>query len=378
MKKIKSLYVYYQNRKVGTLARYKEHLAAFEYDKEWLKDGFSISPFSLPLQPGVFIPKLDPFEGLFGVFSDSLPDGWGRLLVDRFMTKKGLQPSSMGNLERLAIVGKSGMGALCYEPDWQLGAFESALELDKIAEECSAILRTDHADHLDELFCMGGSSGGARPKILVTVDGEEWLIKFPSREDGRDIGQQEYRYALCAKACGIEVAETRLFDSKKCEGYFGTKRFDRSKTAEGEEIRTHMISASALLETSHRTPNLDYELLMKLTMRLTEDFSELEKLYRLMCFNVFSHNRDDHSKNFTYLYDEKSQTWRLSPAYDLTYSFSLGGEHATTVHGNGSDPGITDLLAVAEQAGISRIRAKEIAESVEACVWDHLRCYLES
>lgn len=377
MKKIKSLYVYYQNRKVGTLARYKEHLAAFEYDKKWLRDGFSISPFSLPLQPGVFIPKLDPFEGLFGVFSDSLPDGWGRLLVDRLMRKNGLQPRNMGNIERLAIVGKSGMGALCYEPDWQLGASESDLELDKIAEECSAILRTDHADHLDELFCMGGSSGGARPKILVTVDGEEWLIKFPSREDDRDIGQQEYRYALCAKACGIEMAETRLFDSKKCEGYFGTKRFDRGKTAEGEEIRTHMISASALLETSHRTPNLDYELLMKLTMRLTEDFSELEKLYRLMCFNVFSHNRDDHSKNFSYLYDEKSQTWRLSPAYDLTYSFSLGGEHATTVHGNGADPGLTDLLAVAEQAGISRIRAKEIAERVEACVWDHLRCYLE-
>lgn len=89
-------------------------------------------------------------------------------------------------------------------------------------------------------------------------------------------------------------------------------------------------------------------------------------------------DRDDHPKNFSYLYDEKSQTWRLSPAYDLTYSFSLGGEHATTIHGNGSDSGIADLLAVAEQTGISRIRAKEIAERVEACVWDHLRCYLEA
>lgn len=377
MKTIKSINVYYQDRKVGALARYKEQLAAFEYDGEWLKDGFSISPFSLPLQPGVFIPKLDPFEGLFGVFSDSLPDGWGRLLVDRFMTKKGLQPRSMGNIERLAIVGNSGMGALCYKPNWQMDSTISDLDLDKIAEECNEILRVDNAEHLDELFCMGGSSGGARPKILVTVDGQEWLIKFPSREDDRDIGQQEYRYALCAKACGIEMTETRLFDSKKCEGYFGTKRFDRGKTAEGEEIRTHMISASALLETSHRTPNLDYELLMKLTMRLTGDFSELEKLYRLMCFNVFSHNRDDHSKNFSYLYDERSGTWRLSPAYDLTYSFSLGGEHATTIHGNGADPGMADLLAVAEQAGLSRKKAKEIAESVQACVWDHLRCYLE-
>lgn len=193
---------------------------------------------------------------------------------------------------------------------------------------------------------MGGSSGGARPKILTSVHGEEWLIKFPSTDDNKNIGRQEYEYSLCAKACGIQMEETRLFASKKCEGYFGTKRFDRGRDADGTEIRRHMISASALLETSQRIPNLDYDTLMKLTIKLTEDFLQLENLYRLMCFNVFSHNRDDHSKNFTYLYDEKNGKWELSPAYDLTYSNSLGGEHATTVHGNGADPRLKDLLAV--------------------------------
>lgn len=116
MSKVSKLDVYFGNRLIGTMALYKDTLAAFEYSKDWLKDGFSISPFSLPLDKGVFIPKLDPFGGLYGVFADSLPDGWGRLLVDRLMRRNGLNPESMGNLDRLAIVGESGMGALAYKP----------------------------------------------------------------------------------------------------------------------------------------------------------------------------------------------------------------------------------------------------------------------
>ena len=174
-------------------------------------------------------------------------------------------------------------------------------------------------------FRLGGSSGGARPKILTQIDGEEWIIKFPSPADRENIGRQEYEYSLCARKCGIPMAETRLFPSKICDGYFGTKRFDRRQKTDGSVERVHMLSVSAVLETSHRIPNLDYEILMKLTLELTKDFSEVEKLYRLMCFNVFAHNRDDHSKNFTYLYEETEDQWRLSPAYDLTYSSSIGG-----------------------------------------------------
>ena len=124
MSKVSKLDVYFGNRLIGTMALYKDSLAAFEYSKDWLKDGFSISPYSLPLEKGVFIPKLDPFGGLYGVFADSLPDGWGRLLVDRLMRRNGLNPESMGNLDRLAIVGESGMGALAYKPQTVLSRGE--------------------------------------------------------------------------------------------------------------------------------------------------------------------------------------------------------------------------------------------------------------
>lgn len=290
------------------------------------------------------------------------------------MLKNHMNPYEIGNLERLAIVGNSGMGALTYEPDYHFPVEEKEEDLDRIAGECEKILKTDCSENLDELFRLGGSSGGARPKILTKVDDEEWIIKFPSSNDRKNIGRQEYEYSLCAKECGIRMEETRLFSSRECEGYFGTRRFDRGQ---GENDRVHMISVSGILETSHRIPNLDYDILMKLTLELTKDFAEIEKMYRLMCFNVFAHNRDDHSKNFTFLYNEEKGGWQLSPAYDLTYSYSIGGEHATCVHGNGANPGMEDILGVAKAAGINSQKAKRIAEDVRECVNERLREYLK-
>lgn len=374
MNRIDKIKVYYHDREVGTMVLYKERLAAFEYNSEWLNDGFSISPLSLPLQKKAFIPKIDPFEGLYGVFADSLPDGWGRLLVDRLMRRNGIDPQAVGNLERLAIVGSSGMGALTYRPVLSLEKKVEIMSLDNIAKECSKILNSEDSDELDSLFAMGGSSGGARPKILTTVNGEDWLIKFPSSSDSNSIGKQEYDYALCSKACGIQMADVRLFPSKTCEGYFGTKRFDKKGNKETDKL--HMISASALLETSHRIPNLDYNLLMRLTLKLTNSIAECEKLYRLMCFNVFAHNRDDHSKNFTYIYDDSNSRWTLSPAYDLTYSNSIGGEHATSVNGNGKDPSMDDILSVAKNIGIDNRKAKILANDIQEIVYNDLKCYL--
>lgn len=376
MKEIRELKVLYHGRTVGRMALYKGKLAAFEYDAQWIREGFSVSPFSLPLESRVFIPKADPFDGLYGVFADSLPDGWGRLLVDRLLLSMHINPYEIGVLDRLAIVGSSGMGALTFEPEHPFTSQGQALDLDRISEECSRILRTDYSRDLDDLFRLGGSSGGARPKILTQIDGEEWIIKFPASEDSYEIGLQEYEYSMCAKECGIIMEETRLFPSKRCAGYFGTRRFDRVKRADGSQQRRHMVSVSALLETSHRIPNLDYDILMRLTLEMTKDFAELEKLYRLMCFNVFAHNRDDHSKNFTYLYEEEEQRWILSPAYDLTYSYSLGGEHATTVHGEGKDPEMKDILGVADVVGMDRQKAKLIAEEIRDCVQLRLARYL--
>ena len=375
MNRVDKLTVFYHGQPVGDMVLADNRLAAFEYNKNWLLDGFSISPFSLPLEKEVFMPKYDPFEGLFGVFADSLPDGWGRLLVDRLLRKKGLDPARVSVLTRLAIVGEAGMGALSYKPTVLLENVEKKLSYDEISTECKKLLQEEMTDELDFLFAKGGSSGGARPKIMTTIDDEPWLIKFPSTYDRKNIGELEYKYALCAKKCGIQMTDVKLFPSSKCSGYFGTKRFDFIE-GQGGMVRVHMVSAAGLLETSHRIPNLDYDLLMKLTLKLTRDMEECKKLFRLMCFNVFAHNRDDHSKNFAYIYVEQEKRWVLSPAYDLTYSNSIGGEHATTVHGEGRGPGMADILEVAKTIGLNGQWSRAEAKLIKETVFSELKEYL--
>ncbi|MFO7611560.1 MAG: type II toxin-antitoxin system HipA family toxin [Clostridia bacterium] len=370
MESTKHLSVLFGGEKVGKLAIYKRNLAAFEYESEWIAQGFSISPFSLPLEKKVYIPRYDPFSGLFGIFSDSLPDGWGRLLVDRYIRKNGIDPNGISEMDRLAVLGENGMGALEYKPgvDFEIKAMKT--DIDELAKGSIKLLNSEETESLDQLFLLGSSSGGARPKALIEIEGEDWIVKFPSAFDRPDTGKTEYEYSLCAKKCGLEMTETRLLDSELCSGYFATKRFDRKKTSDGSTEKIHMISASGILETSHRIPNLDYIDLMKLTLALTDDYSEAESLFRLMCFNVFAHNRDDHSRNFSYLYDDKTDSWKLSPAYDLTYSFSMGGEHATTINGNGRNPGMDDILEAAKIVGISVRKARETAEFIRRTVFE--------
>lgn len=360
MDNYKYLKVFYNDILVGTLAKTPDRVVAFEYDSEWLNNGFSISPFSLPLIKKVFIPKYDPFGGLFGVFNDSLPDGWGRLLVDRLFLKNKINPVEIDNLNRLAVVQDSGMGALTYKPEHRFESENNISDYDILAQECSKILESQNSENLDELFKLGGSSGGARPKILTSINNEDWIIKFPSSSDPKNIGEKEYQYSLCAKDCGISITETRLFPSKICSGYFGIKRFDRKN---GKKV--HMVSVSGLLETSHRFPNLDYNTLMKLTLELTRNYQDVEQMFRLMCFNVFAHNRDDHSKNFSFLFDDTKKEWHLSPAYDLTYSFSFNGEHATTINGEGKNPTLEDILAIAKNIGLKEKFAKDIATDIQ-------------
>ena len=377
MNKIKSLQVFYNEKKVGTLALMKNNIVAFEYDSNWITNGFSISSFSLPLKKQVFIPRIDPFDGLYGVFSDSLPDGWGRLLVDRILNSQNINPREISQIDRLAIVGETGMGALSYKPEYNLLEDKDYKEdYDNLALSCKKILNTEYSADLDKLFKLGGSSGGARPKILTKIDNEDWIIKFPSSLDDSNIGKLEYLYSICAKKCKIDIPETKLFPSKISSGYFGIKRFDRKKLSTGAIRKLHMISVSGLLETSHRIPNLDYNDLMQLTLNLTKSFEEVEKLFRLMCFNVFSHNRDDHSKNFSFIYNEDLNKWELSPAYDLTYSYSINGEHATTINGNGVNPGLNDILKVAEKIGLDKKKAEKIAIEIREIVKKDLRIFL--
>lgn len=274
--------VSYKGRPVGKLAATSEGPLAFEYDNEWLAKGFSISPLSLPLTPGVSVAKPEPLSGVFGVFDDSLPDGWGRLLVDRMLRANGIEPCNVSPLVRLAIVGASGMGALEYAPRFSLPHEELPLDFDALAAECTKVLQSEPTTdvELDTLFALGGSSGGARPKALVFLDGVSWIVKFPSSYDPINIGEQEFSYAKAARACGLILPETRLFPSKVCGGYFGVRRFDRPLQADGGETKTHMVSAGGLLETSHRIPNLDYDILMRLTLMLTHSSRETSSAWK--------------------------------------------------------------------------------------------------
>lgn len=171
----KILNVLYKDQLVGRLAK-ADYRVAFEYEESWIENGFSISPFSLPLEKKVFLPTKLHFQGLFGVFADSLPDAWGNVLLNRVLKKNGINIDEITPLTRLAIVGRSGMGALTYEPEKSLEHGLRAIDLDELAFECQKILHSEYSDKLDELYRLGGTSGGARPKIMTNIDGEEWII----------------------------------------------------------------------------------------------------------------------------------------------------------------------------------------------------------
>lgn len=375
MKTNNTINVLYGGRRVGTLALTGNRKTAFEYSDEWLETGFAISPFALPLEKKVFVAQKDYFKGLHGVFADSLPDAWGQLLLERLLKSKGYNLDEINVLDRLAIVGSLGMGALTYEPETNIVQGQVTEDLDELADSCWKIMNTEYSDRLDDLYQLGGTSGGAIPKIMTEIDGESWIIKFPAHTDGRDIGKVEYEYSLCAGKCGIDMPETRLFPSKKCSGYFGTKRFDR-EYVNGKMKKIHMLTAAAILEIDFEQPSLDYHSLMKLTKIITRDNEhDVKNMYKRMCFNVYAHNRDDHSKNFSFLYKEEEKNWRLSPAYDLTYSNTYYGEHTTTVDGNGKNPGLKELVAVGMQAGLSKEWCTKEAMKVEGLVYETFNNY---
>ncbi len=353
MKVNKTLDVYCHDKHVGTLAEMPDKRVAFQYSTEWQKTGFSISPFSLPLRNDVFIPNersVDRFAGLFGVFADSLPDSWGGLLLDRYLQTLGIDIGDISTLDRLAYIGKSGIGALEYMPskeaDYDLSSI--GLDYDVVAKECENLLSSKQSDQLDILYKMGGSSGGTRPKIMIKDDNKEWIVKFPAKTDPAISGKREYDYSLCAKDCGIVMTETGLIPSSICDGYFKTVRFDREQ---GEKIFS--ITFAALLEADFRAPSCDYETYLKLVRVLTKDNDyDKKQMFKTMCFNVLTHNRDDHTKNFSFLYTDMNG-WRLAPAYDLTYSDTYWGEHTTSVGGKGKNITIKDLTNIGVGAGLT-------------------------
>jgi len=357
-----------ERQKVGTLAS-RDRKIYFEYDKSWLQRGIEISPYKLPLKSGLFACEDDLFEGLWGVFNDSLPDGWGRLLMDRHMMKLGMNARVPTPLDRLTYVGDHAMGALSYEPEVEMEHTMEPIVLDDLAGSSQAILEGSSDILLEELLSLNGSSAGARPKVLVQISDDRkkivhgrqklkegyahWMVKFASSSDSIESGAIEYAYSLMAKDAGLDMSETALLEGKKGR-YFACERFDRRG-----ESRVHMHSAAGMLHSDFRYPSLDYDDLMSLALHLTKSVVEQEKVFRLACFNLFVHNRDDHAKNFSFLMDEKG-LWTLSPVYDMTFSQGPGGEHSTMYLGEGKNPTVAHLLRLGEKHGLkSRERVIE-------------------
>ena len=376
-----TLNVFYHHSKkkldVGRLA-YKEGVIYFEYEKEFLDSNLQLSPYKLPLRKGVFMCDDNVFERLFGLFGDSLPDGWGRLLLDRYFMNKGINYGDITPLDRLSYIGAYGTGALSYEPvakKMEENNLHNKIVLDELSLASQEILKGQSEEMLETLLMLGGSSAGARPKVMIQLshdkksiihgaqelqDGyEHWLVKFASSHDSTDIAKIEYIYAQMAKDAGLEMSETTLLESNG-NYFFATKRFDRIV-----DERVHMHSVAGLTHSDFRIPTLDYDDLLALTLHLTKDINEQIKMFRLAVFNLFTHNRDDHAKNFSFLMDDKG-IWRLSPAYDLTFSYGPSGEHSTTYLGEGKNPTKETLFALAKKHDISK--AQKIIKEVEYAV----------
>lgn len=358
--------VYYnaeeQKMLVGRLAL-RNRKILFEYSAEFINTGLELSPFKLPLKSGVIVSGDFIFDGLFGVFNDSLPDGWIRLLLDRKLMNEGINPQELSPLDRLCFVGHHGMGALSYEPaTMKAVSVSNIIDLDIIANEIKEFQDNDNDCFVDDLLSLGGSSAGARPKVLLNIEGNDWIIKFRSSIDPKDIGNIEYAYHLMAKAAKLDVPEARLFPSRTGAGFFGVKRFDRM-----ESNLVHMHTVSGLLHADHRMPSLDYQSILRATLYLTRDIRQCEKQFRVSVFNVLAHNRDDHAKNFSFLMD-KNGAWQVSPAYDLTFSSGPSGEHCSMVMGEGKNPGMAHLLKLATTVGIKKTRAVEIIDEVKSAV----------
>lgn len=350
-------------RPVGTIAR-RDRVLYFAYDPAFRTLGLELSPLRMRPGAALYEGPRGLFDGLHGVFNDSLPDGWGRLLLDRKLRASGILPGSLTPLDRLAMVGSRGMGALRYRPEHapHARARKPPIDLDELAESARLVLEDDANVVIDHLLALGGSSSGARPKALVGCSGDgrtlvhgvddlapefaHWIVKFRAREDPVDIGAIEHAYARMAHEAGIDMPETALFPSAHGPGHFGIKRFDRVGNR-----RVHMLTACGLLHADHRIPSIGYAELLKATRLLTRREAEVDRMFARMVFNVLAHNRDDHTKNHSFVMAANG-TWSVAPAYDVTFSAGPGGHHALLVGRDIRNPGIDEIRAVAAAAGV--------------------------
>jgi len=358
---------------VGKLILDKK-LVHFKYNDDFLKLNMNLSPIRVQFDNSIQIANPTPFKGLFGLFDDSLPDEWGVLLLNRALEKKGETLGDINILDQLAYIGDTGRGALIYRPSIENGAnFSKKIDIDHLKDSINQVIKGESMDVIDELMHLGGSSGGARPKANVGYNPktnelmhvhttlptgfEHWIIKFPNAEDPKDIANIEYAYYKMALGANIKMSECRLLESKTGQQVFATKRFDRIGNH-----RIHMHSMAGLTYDNFKRSSIDYGHIIDMAYRIEKSASARKKVLRLAAFNLYSHNRDDHSKNFSWLMDS-SGNWTLAPAYDLTYSSTVIDEHSTRIDGEGANPGRKHILSLAEEFSISK--PNDIIEEVQ-------------
>ena len=307
----------------------------------------------------MFLAKATPLYGDFGIFEDSLPDGYGRSLLHKALMREGIDDRNLTAIERLSIVGNSGMGALTYEPETIISTGEKITDFDLLQEKALEVLKEQQDTDAGLLLYNSGNSGGCRPKAVFSNAEGHWLVKFRHTYDPKDMGLQEYHYNEIARKCGIDVPDFKLTNGK----YFTTKRFDL--TADGERI--HTATAGGLLCLSLSEPVLDYSNLLALTGYITQNAKYVEEMYRRMVFNYLTDNKDDHCKNFSYLVRKDSNgkfIWHLAPAYDLTpCTEGYNGQHATSVNSTGY-PTLQDFIAVGTKIKMNEKRCREIFDKV--------------
>lgn len=357
---------------VGELAE-SNHRIYFQYDSDFVNSSYYLSPYNLPLTMELKEHKDLDFGPIFGLFDDSLPDGWGLMLMDRYLKNKGFNIDELSILDRLSFIGDKTMGALTYKPILEVETEDiNSFNLHNLYKESEKIITGKTEIVLEELQRAGGSPGGARPKVLVGVNDnilisgegiipdnyEHWIVKFCGHDDLKESGLIEYVYSIMARDCGIDIPETKLFETEHGDIFFGIKRFDRIQNK-----RLHIHTLGNLIHSNFRIPSCDYETLFRVINSLTKNYQDLLKGFRQMVFNVFTHNRDDHVKNFSFIMDDKG-VWSLSPAYDLTFSNGPGDEHSMTIDGEGKSPSIKNMLNIGKKAGLKKSECEDIINQI--------------
>lgn len=355
-------------------------VAQMEWSGRVISDRLAVDPLLYPPEPGLQAARGLAFEGLHGFLADSLPEGWGQLLMRRRLGKAGVRLEDLSPLDRLALVGSEGRGALVFEPATTPPDEVATLDLDALAAASAEILKGEESVLSDTLADLAGASGGARPKVHVGFDGaggfsasngeiasghQAWIVKFPATCDPNDIGPIEAAYADMARQAGIVLSDHRLIETSRGPGYFATRRFDRP--APGQ--RLHMISLAGAIEASPLLPSAGYDMFLRATHAITRHAEDVSEAFRRMVFNVLACNRDDHTRQHSYLMSRAGE-WRLAPAYDLTFSLGPGGEHYMDIEGEGRNPTQAHVEALGARHGLSKPAIRIVVEAAKTAVAD--------